>query len=122
MTHPREIPYTNERWFQLLKAACDAEGSSITAVAARLGYGRPRISQVLNGIGLAKPDEVAKAVMKLYDKWECPYLNTEIAGEDCHAVHSGPTPSHDPARLAHRRMCKSCNHRHVLRKTERETK
>lgn len=115
MNSPREITYANERWYQLLVAACKAKGSSVTAVAAKLGYGRPRISQVLNGIAIAKPDEVAKAVIKLYDRWECPYLNTEITGEDCHTVHSGPTPSHDPARLSHRRVCRGCTHRHTMR-------
>ncbi|MDD5391167.1 MAG: hypothetical protein PHD37_17660 [Gallionellaceae bacterium] len=112
----REVPYKNERWFLLLKQA--VADSSVTAVAAKIGYGRPAVSQVLNGIYLGKPDKIAACVMALFDRWQCPYLNTVITGEECRAVHACPTPSHDPARLSQRRMCKTCKHRHTLRKDE----
>lgn len=110
----REIPYAGERWFQLLTRAV-AE-SSVTAVAARLShgyerkYGRPAISQVLNGIYAAKTDKIAARVLEVLDRWECPYLQTEIVAEDCKEIHSGPTPHHDPARLAQRRVCRTCKH------------
>lgn len=110
MTPIRPLPYADARWFQLLKAAIEAEGSNITIVARKLGYGRPAISQVVNGIYAGKPDKIAAKVMELMDRWGCPYLNTEIVAEDCRAVHSGPTPSHDPARLAQRRVCRTCKH------------
>jgi hypothetical protein len=105
----RPLPYADARWFKLLQAAVQAP-SSITAVAAKLGYGRPAISQVINGIYAGKPDKIAAKVMELMDRWECPYLNTEIVAEDCRSVHTGPTPSHDPARLAQRRVCRTCKH------------
>ena len=107
----RVIPYEGERWFQLLKDACEA--TSVTAVAAKLGYGRARVSQVLNGIDAngAKPDKVAAKVLALYDRWTCPYLNAEITGEECKETHSGQTPTHDPAKLAQRRTCRTCPHR-----------
>lgn len=112
MRHPdRVIPYADERWYQLLHQAC--EESSITAVAARLGYKRARISQVINGIvvGNAKPDNVAARVIDILDARHCPYLNTAISPEDCRAMHAGETPSHNPAHLAHRRMCRTCQHK-----------
>ena len=109
MKTERNLPYREERWFQLLQQAI--EESSATAVAARLGYSRPAISQIMNGIYIGKPDKIAARVMELMDRWMCPYLNTDISGEDCRAVHTGETPSHDPARLAHRRMCRTCTHK-----------
>lgn len=116
MTHPdlrRSLPYKDERWFALLQQAVNE--TSVTAVAARLsaGYDRPyrrtTISQIMNGIYIGKPDRIAARVMAVLDRWPCPYLNTEISAEDCRAVHSGETPSHDPARLSHRRVCRNCN-------------
>lgn len=117
MNNTRTLPYQNERWFKLLEQAI-AE-SSITAVAKRLStgfsqaYSRPTISQIVNGIYLGKPDKIAARVMAVFDRWECPYLNTEITAEDCRSVHAGDTPSHDPARLAQRRMCKTCIHKEI---------
>jgi len=110
----RPIPYAGERWYQLLQRAV-AE-SSVTAVATRLSagyarqYGRPAISQVLNGIYAAKTDKIAARILEVLDRWECPYLQSEIVAEDCRAVHSSPTPSHDPARLAQRQVCRTCKH------------
>jgi hypothetical protein len=103
----RSLPYKDERWFKLLEQAV-AETSK-TAVAKKLGYCRPAISQIMNGIYIGKPDKIAARVLEIMDCWPCPYLNTDITAEDCRAVHSGETPSHDPARLAHRRMCRTCN-------------
>lgn len=107
-------PYEQERWFQLLSQAV-AE-STVTSVAKRLSagyakpYSRPAISQIMNGIYIGKPDRIAARVLEVMDRWNCPYLNSDISAEDCRAVHSGATPSHDPARLAHRRVCRTCTH------------
>lgn len=104
-----EQPYMQERWFKCLKGA--VSGSSITDVAAKLGYGRPRISQVINGLMVgAKTDKVAKRVLEVFDRWQCPYLNAEIVAEECRSIHAGDTPSHDPAKLAQRRFCRTCEH------------
>lgn len=108
----RDLSYKGERWFQLLEQAI--KESSVTAVAPRLSagydrpYGRAAISQIINGIYIGKPDRIAKRVMEVLDRWPCLYLNTDISAEDCRAVHSGETPSHDPARLSHRRVCRAC--------------
>lgn len=102
------MTYKKERWYTLLQEA--VRESSVTAVAARLGYQRSRISQVINGLSKAKPDKVAARVMELFDRWTCPYLNAEIVAEECRDIHAGATPSHNPARLAQRRACRTCNH------------
>lgn len=108
----QEVAYKNERWFQLLQAA--VKESSVTAVASRMSagysrtYSRPAISQILNGIYIGKPDRIAARVMEVFDRWPCPYLNADIRADECKSVHSGPTPSHDPAKLSHRRVCRTC--------------
>lgn len=110
------LAYREERWFKLLSQAV-AE-STVTNVAKRLSagysrtYSRPAISQIMNGIYRGKPDHIATRVIAVLDRWNCPYLNSDISAEDCRAVHSGETPSHDPARLAHRRVCRTCTHNH----------
>lgn len=114
MTIARNLTYKNERWFLLLQAA--VKESSVTAVAARLSagysrtYSRTAVSLVIAEKYPAKTDKIAARVIELFDRWQCPYLNTDITGEDCRAIHSGPTPSHDPARLSHRRVCRTCTH------------
>lgn len=113
----RVLPYKDERWFKLLEEAI--ADSSVTAVAKRLSawggrpYSRPTISQIINGIYIGKPDKIAARVLEVLDRWQCPYLNTDITAEDCKAVHAGETPSHDPAQLAHRRVCRTCKHKGV---------
>lgn len=104
----RVIPYANERWYLLLDAAVKESG--VTSVAARIGYQRSRISQVIHGLSLAKPDKVAARVLELFDRWPCPYLNAEIVAEECRSIYGGETPSHNPALLAHRRSCRACTH------------
>ena len=113
MSAVENLPYKDERWFQLLQQS--VKDCGVTGTAKRLSagfdrpYSRPTISQIMHGIYMGKPDKIAERVMAVLDKWPCPYMNTDITGEDCRAVHSGETPSHDPARLAHRRMCRTCN-------------
>lgn len=106
--------YTQERWFRLLREAADS--TSITGVALRIGMSRAAVSLVLSGKYPADPVRLAGRVMAVLDRWPCPYLGADISADDCRAVHACATPSHDPARLAHRRVCRSCIH-----KTQGET-
>lgn len=102
------MSYQNERWFQLMADAVKA--TSKQSVADRIGVSRTAISLIINGKYPADTKHIAEKVMVLLDRWHCPYLGTDITAEDCSSTHSGSTPSHDPARLAHRRMCRTCDH------------
>ena len=111
----RELPYAGEHWFKLLQEALDGElpggrKNSITAIAAKIGYSRPALSQIVNGIYIGRPDAIAAAVLAHLGRRQCPYLQTEIGADDCRAVWLAATPSHDHASLAHRRMCRTCRH------------
>lgn len=102
------MSYQNERWYQLLRDSVNA--TSNDAVAQKLGISRTTVSLVVRGKYPADTKRIAAIVLSALDRWHCPYLNTDITAEDCAAARSGPTPSHDPMRLAHRRMCRTCNH------------
>ena len=103
------MSYKNERWFTVLLDAVATHGSK-KAVSERLGISRSQVSSVINGPYKADTKHIAAKVMAILDRWHCPYLNTDITAEECLSVHSGQTPSHDPMRLAHRRMCRTCSH------------
>ncbi|MBL8500660.1 MAG: helix-turn-helix transcriptional regulator [Nitrosomonas sp.] len=111
------MSYQNEHWFKVLLNAVDTfnrqswngKGGK-KAVADMLGLSRPTISQIMNGSYLASPGRVAKKVLDVLTRVHCPYLNSEITAQECVDIRSGETPSHDPMRLAHRRMCRTCSH------------
>lgn len=102
------MSYQNERWYQLMADAVKA--TSKQSVGNRIGASRTAVSLIINGKYPADTKHIAAKVMALLDRWHCPYLGTDITAEECVAVHSGQTPSHDPMRLAHRRMCRTCTH------------
>lgn len=102
------MSYQNKRWYQLMADAVEA--TSKQSVADRISVSRTAISLIINGKYPADTKHIAAKVMVLLDRWHCPYLGTDITAEDCSSTHSGSTPSHDPARLAHRRMCRTCDH------------
>jgi hypothetical protein len=110
------MTYKNEPWFRVLTGAVEAYNRAspngrggVNSVAEQLGVSRSQVSSVINGPYGASTDHLAKKVMAILDRWHCPYLNTDITAEECRGVHTGQTPSHDPMRLAHRRMCRTCD-------------
>ena len=111
------MSYKNERWFQVLLEAVETHGSKY-AVSKLLGVSRSQVSTVINGPYKASTKHIASKVMAILDRWHCPYLNADITAEDCKSVYSGETPSHDPARLAHRRMCWTCSHNQSVKQGE----
>ncbi|MEO6430946.1 MAG: hypothetical protein ABIO50_04225 [Nitrosospira sp.] len=103
------MSYTGERWFKLM--ADEVMATSQQSVGNRIGKSRTAISLVLSGKYPADTRHVAAKVLAVFDRWHCPYLGADITAQDCFNIYSGPTPSHDPARLAHRRMCRTCIHK-----------
>lgn len=106
------MSYLEERWFKLLAGAVKA--TSKQAVGDRIGKSRTAISLVMSGKYPANTKRIAAKVLAVLDCWHCPYLGADINAGDCLSIYSGPTPSHDPARLAHRRVCRTCIHKHKV--------
>jgi len=100
------MSYMNEAWFVLLASA--VTNSSREQIAQKLGVSRTAISLVMSGKYPANTQKISVKVLALLDGWHCPYLGADISAKDCNTVHASPTPSHDPAQLAHRRVCRNC--------------
>lgn len=94
---------------ELLETAC--RETSNQAVAQRLGYSRGAISCVRRGVYQGEPDQVLAHALEVFGRIPCPYLRRDLTQDECRAVWGGPTPSHDPAALAHRRACRVCIHK-----------
>lgn len=99
-----------QRAMQLLNAAL-VQHRTYTALGTLLGYDRATVSTVHRGCYPGDATNVLVAVLAQFDRIQCPYLRQALTQTDCRAVWSGPTPSHDPAALAHRRACRVCEHR-----------
>lgn len=111
------MSYQNEHWFKVLLSAVDSYNCQSwngkggkKKVADMLSLSRSTISLILSGKYIASHEHVAKKVLNVLTRVHCPYLNAEITAQECLDIRSGETPSHDPMRLAHRRMCRTCSH------------
>jgi hypothetical protein len=113
------LPYMDEPWFALLRAACDA--SSRTDLANRLGMAQPTVCQVLNGSGLygtgqAGTERIALKVLHLLGQYECPHLGEQhgaprvISADACRGYAHRPPPTGSPRDLAHWQACRRCPH------------
>jgi hypothetical protein len=105
--------YMQERWFQVLVEAVEADPRGRAGVAERLGKrcGRSALSLVLSGEYPAEPGAVARRVLEVYDRVDCPYFGTQVKVGFCQSASAGPVPIWDPAALELRRCCQTCEHR-----------
>lgn len=101
-------------WITILRQAVADHGGNISAVS-RLLCGterkRPALSMALRGEYFGDEAGLEKLVRDRFERVACTYLKAELPIADCRAVWSGPTPTHDPAQLAHRRACRNCQHK-----------
>lgn len=113
------LPYMDEPWYELLRAACQQRPR--TVLAAELGVAAPTLSQVLNGSGLygtgqAGTARIAAKVVHLLGNYPCPHLGEQhgrevvVSAERCrHLAHRDP-PIGSPRDLAHWQACRRCPH------------
>lgn len=99
---------TNEHAYSLAEAA--AKASSITAVAAEIGYTRGAVSQYLGRYYGANPANLEAAILARYDIHACPHTGHEISGPDCHRRATAPRPFGGRAKEAHWIACQPCQH------------
>lgn len=94
--------------FDLARAAVEA--SSMTAVAAAIGYSRTAISLYLSGKYGAGVEKLEAAILGRYDIYSCHHTGIEISGPDCQRRATAPRPFGGRAKEAHWLACQSCQH------------
>lgn len=106
-------PYMDERWFAILMTAVAADKRGRQGVSERLGKGcgRAALSLVISGQYPARPDNIARRVLEVFDRYRCPYLGVEVQAAFCVETNAAPVPTWDPAALDLRRRCQTCEHR-----------
>ena len=95
-------------WKELLQKAVDAEGSSITAVSAKLDVSRTTISLVLADKYPAKTDKIAAKVMDTFARITCTHTGAEINHAECRVMSTGSVPTSSPQAMRQWRACQSC--------------
>lgn len=98
-------------WMHLLEAAVEADPRGRAGVAAKIGFSRPAISQVMNGVYPADPASVAQAVLDYYDRLICPHLVREISPRECADYARRDCPTTSPREVRHWRACQTCPHK-----------
>lgn len=96
------------QWMDLLKSAVAA--SSKQQVANTLGVSRSQVSLVVNGRYIASTEHIAKKVLDVFGRIQCPHLETEITQAECQSNRRGPAPTSSAREMKHWRACQSCQH------------
>ncbi len=96
-----------EEWIALLREAAARMGNE--AAGKAIGKSRPWVSRVLNGTYDKDPSAGAEAVLRVFKKLRCPYLERDITWQSCldHQGHPVPTTS-DQDGYWHARACMAC--------------
>lgn len=97
-------------WLDILRQAVVDHGSvaAVSRILCGSGSLRPALSLAINGRYFGDAARLEKLVRDRFERVDCPYLKATLPIADCRAIWSGPTPTHDPAQLAHRRACRNC--------------
>lgn len=94
--------------FDLAKKA--VASSSVTAVAATIGYSRTAVSLYLSGKYGAGVEKLESAIIARYDIYQCLHTGIEISGPDCTRRATSPRPFGGRAKEAHWLACQTCQH------------
>lgn len=95
-------------WLTLLKS--EAERTSITDVARRIGYARPSVSLAIAGRYPGGTDALEKAVLaKLANRIACPFLRSALSQEECREHATKRMPTGNPAAFKHWGACQDCS-------------
>lgn len=108
---------SQELWMNLLQsqvAAYNAKSKNgkggIKKVAEQLGVSRSTISLILSGQYIASSDHVAKKVLQVLSRVQCPHLQTDITHSQCRENSSREAPTTSPRQMKFWRACQTCAH------------
>lgn len=99
---------TVDNWFEELKA--EIARTSLTAVAAAIGYARPSLSLAVNGKYVGSTDNIRDAYIAYRRQVDCPFTGEKVTPAYCREVYSEEPPLHNPNRMRHWRTCQGCVH------------
>ncbi|MFM2042087.1 MAG: hypothetical protein RLY86_663 [Pseudomonadota bacterium] len=96
-----------EEWIALLRDAARRMGNE--AAGKAIGKSRPWVSRVLNGTYDKDPSAGAEAVLRVFKKVSCPFLEVELSGAACltHQRREAPATAADEG-YWHARACRAC--------------
>lgn len=97
-------------WQQILDDA--VAGSSVTAVAARLGVSRSSVSLLLSGKYPGNTERMAARIIETYGQLkQCP-LYGKVNDAFCAERQAAPMPTSSPWALRRWRECRNCAKKH----------
>lgn len=88
-----------------------AAGKSRQQIAIEIGYSRPAVSRFMSGTYGTGLDKIEAAILKAYDKRDCPHTGEAIASENCRKKAIRPKPFGGSARQIWWMACQTCPHK-----------
>lgn len=93
-----------------LAAAQVAAGKSFQQISDEIRYSRTAVSLYVRGIYHADPAQLEAAILKAYDRRDCPHNGETVDPAVCAMKSSGPRPFGGTARQAWWDCCQRCPH------------
>jgi transcriptional regulator with XRE-family HTH domain len=88
-----------------------AAGKTRQQIALDIGYSRPAVSRYLSGTYGESVAGVEAAILKAYDRRDCPHTGESVDPALCHKKALGPKPFGGTSRLAWWTSCQTCPHK-----------
>lgn len=88
-----------------------AAGKTKQQIALDIGYSRPAVSRFMSGTYGESIDTIEKAILKAYDRHECPHTGESIEPETCRKKALSPKPFGGSSRLVWWSACQTCPHK-----------
>lgn len=85
-----------------------ASGQTREQIALAIGYSRPAVSRYLSGTYGDGVTRLEAAIIKAFDRRDCPHTGSEITPELCQKKASGPRPFGGTDRRAWWLCCQTC--------------
>jgi hypothetical protein len=87
-----------------------AAGKSKQQIALEIGYNRSTVSVWMRGVYIVDGRNVADAVLKTYDRRDCPHSGEPVTPDVCRKKALSPKPFGGAERRAWWQCCQTCAH------------
>lgn len=86
-------------------------GKSRQRIALDIGYSRPAVSRYMSGTYGDSVKDIEAAILKAYDRHECPHTGEDLEPASCRKKALAPKPFGGAARLGWWLCCQTCVHK-----------